>query len=81
MPCISDHLDQFYPITRVDVRLERKGDSWEVWECHRHETGQMGRCRSTLIGQLVLEEALCVLDAVGWSLLHPEVQQSPPPSL
>lgn len=69
--CVSDHLDQFYNVIRLDMRLEFDGVWWSIWAGHRHETGQMGQCQATTFDRLTVGEALDVVSAVVDSLLPP----------
>lgn len=78
--CVSDHLDQFYDVTRVDLRMELGPKGWAIWEIHRHETGQMGRCQPASFEFLSYQEALDVIDALCSALLPPRARLGPPPS-
>lgn len=75
--CVSDTLDQFYDVSRIDIRIERAGDYWAIWEVHRHETGQMARCQPTPYDHLTTEEALDVVCAIAATLLPSRLPLEP----
>lgn len=69
--CVSDSLDQFYPVDGFQVVFTLRGQYFDLVERHRHRSGRWGQCRVFRCENLTLEELLDVLDAIGVSLRLP----------
>lgn len=78
MTC-SDRLTSFEPIVRVEMRLHRWPEGWQIVCRHAHLGGMMGDCESFDEHRLTHDELLDVLDClhlewgygprdhIGWS--------------